>query len=452
MTRPSRRKTILGLLVTLSAVAAIPAAQAFGPYEDEDLPRERRGPHGAMSDAAQEELLDELLRGADPSEPPPGIDPWTWETSIPNENAMTAARVALGRKLYFEPRLSADNTVSCATCHDVSRGFTDQRATSEGIGRAMGTRNAPTTMNAFLYQTLFLDGRVSSLEEQSGFPPINPVEGGHSNREAVLAAIAGDAEYQRMFRAAYGRAPNLDDMERALGAFQRRLVFLSSPFDRYLAGDENAISAQARRGWVLFNGKGRCMSCHMLSPTNPLGTDNLFHNVGVSARTQNFEELAHRALAALQQDGGTEAIDRLALETEMGELGRFLVTKDYADIGAFKTQGVRNVGITAPYMHDGSMRTLWDVMDHYNKGGETNPYLDGGIEPLALTEDEIDALVAFMFTLTDERFAEQNQAEMRTQREIASRERPFRDEALAMRRVLPFERRVMGEQGQRSER
>ena len=138
----------------------------------------------------------------------------------------------------------------------------------------------------------------------------------------------------------------------------------------------------------------------------------------MAARTQNFEKLARDALDALAKgNGGTEAVDQLALQTNLSELGRFMVTKDPADIGAFKTQGLRNVGITAPYMHDGSMRTLWDVMDHYNKGGEANPYLDGGIEPLALTQDEMDDVVAFLFSLTDEHFADQNRQEMATQRE-----------------------------------
>jgi cytochrome c peroxidase len=162
----------------------------------------------------------------------------------------------------------------------------------------------------------------------------------------------------------------------------------------------------------------------------------------VAARTQDFESLAVQAIAALAKEGGAEAIDTLALQTDMSELGRFLVTKDQGDIGAFKTQGVLNVGITAPYMHDGSMRTLWDVMDHYNKGGEANPYLDGGIEPLALSEDEIDAVVELMFSMTDERFADENRAEHEAQRTIAGTRRPFRDTDLALRRVLPFERRV----------
>jgi Cytochrome c peroxidase len=164
----------------------------------------------------------------------------------------------------------------------------------------------------------------------------------------------------------------------------------------------------------------------------------------VAARAQNFEELAQRALKALEKEGDVKAVDRLALETDLSELGRFMVTKDRADIGAFKTMQMRNVGITGPYMHDGSIETLWDVMDHYNKGGEPNPFLDGGIEPLALSEEEIDAVVEFMFALTDERFAKQNKKAFEAQRKLAQTKRPLRDKAMAERKVLPFEERVMG--------
>ncbi|HZC00704.1 MAG TPA: cytochrome-c peroxidase, partial [Gammaproteobacteria bacterium] len=233
-------------------------------------------------------------------------------------------------------------------------------------------------------------------------------------------------------------------------AFQRTFVFLNAPFDRFLAGEEGALSEEAKRGWAIFNGKGRCMSCHQMNPSNPIGTNNRFHNIGVAARAQNFEALAWQALRALEKEAlekgdGIKAVDRLALETDLSELGRFMVTKDRADIGAFKTMQLRNVGITAPYMHDGSMETLWDVMDHYNKGGEPNPFLDGGIEPLALSEDEIDAVVELMFTLTDERFAEQNKKAFEAQQRLAQTKRPLRDTDMAERKVLPFERRVMGE-------
>jgi cytochrome c peroxidase len=318
---------------------------------------------------------------------------------------------------------------------------------SEGIADQLGQRNAPTTMNALFFQLQFLDGRAPTLEDQAKLPILNPIEMGQPSEEATVAAIADDPEYQRMFQAAYGRGVNYDDLARAIASFERTLVFLDAPFDDFVGGDANAISAKAKEGWVLFNGKARCVSCHMLNRASPIGTDDRFHNIGVSARTQDFEELAEKALAALHGKSGkedTEAVDRLAIETNLSELGRFLVTKNRADIGAFKTLQLRNVGITGPYMHDGSMQTLFDVMDHYNKGGEPNLYLDGGIEPLALEEGEIEAVVEFLATLTDERFAAEQRAETDRQRAVAAKRRPFRETEVAMRRVLPFERRVAG--------
>jgi cytochrome c peroxidase len=239
-----------------------------------------------------------------------------------------------------------------------------------------------------------------------------------------------------MFQAAYGRSPNYEDIARAIAAFERTLVFLDAPFDDFVAGKPNAISPAAQQGWALFNGKARCVTCHSLNPDNPIGSDNRFHNIGVAARHQDFEKLASAALTTLASNGGPDAVDKLALSTDLTELGRFLVSKQRSDIA-----------LTAPYMHDGSMQTLWDVMDHYNKGGEANTYLDGGIEPLALSEAEIDQLVAFMFTLTDHRFEAQGQAAFAAQQKRARTHRPFRDNALAMRKVLPFERRVEGDGG-----
>ncbi len=403
--------------------------------------KDQRGPHGALDMEAQKAIAAKLLPGRDVTQPPAPVDAELWETVVvPADNRMTRERVALGKKLYFEKRLSKDGTVACATCHDVSRGFTDQRKTSEGIGGALGQRNSPTSMNAFLMETQFLDGRVPSLEEQAKLPIVNPMP----NEQAAITAIKRDADYKDMFEAAYGSKPNYEDLARAIAAFERTLVFLDAPFDRFLAGHENAISAEAKQGWELFNGKARCMSCHEINPSNPLGIDNHFHNIGVSARTQNFENLAGRALDMLSEGGGMQTIDRLALETKFSELGRFLVSGDHSDIGAFKTSQIRNIGLTAPYMHDGSMKTLWDVMDHYNGGGETNPFLDGGIVPLELSESEIDAVVAFMFTLTDRRFADQNQTIMREQKQLAARKRPFRNTAMAEGKILPFEPEVMG--------
>lgn len=422
----------------VSAVMASSGSQARAEPRDQD-------PHGTLRMDIQQERLAKLQGNRDLTQPPPGADPAFWNTVlVPTDNTMTAERIALGQRLYFDKKLSADGTVACATCHDVSRGFTDQRPVSEGIGDQLGRRNAPTTMNALFMETQFWDGRAATLEKQAELPIINPIEMGQPNREAAVAAIKDDPEYRRMFQAAYGSTPNYGDLVKAIAAFERTLVFLDAPFDRFLAGDKEAISAEARAGWHLFNGQARCVSCHAINNANPVGSDNRFHNIGVAARTRNFEALAREALRALEAEDGIDEVDRLALETDMSELGRFLVTKDRADIGTFKTEQLRNVALTAPYMHDGSMRTLWDVMDHYNKGGEANPYLDGGIEPLALSEDEIDAVVALMFAMTDHRFAEENRRAFEEQRKIAAKQRPFRDTALASREVLPFERRVTG--------
>jgi cytochrome c peroxidase len=425
------------MVIALAAVAAGTLSLAAEP---------ELAPHGAMPMQEQQQRLDQLIKRS--IDPPSGIDPVAWATIyMLQNNELTPDRIALGRKLYFDTRLSKDGTLACATCHDVSRGFTDHRSVSEGIGDHLGKRSAPTTMNAALLQSQFWDGRAPSLEEQAKLPILNPIEMGHPDAASAMTGVSADPSYKELFQRAYGRAPNYEDLGRAIASFERTLIFLDAPFDRFAAGDANALSPAAQRGLALFNGKARCVSCHMMNSSNPLGTDNLFHNIGVSARKQNFEALAGQALGVLKDGSNTEALDKLAIETDMSELGRFLVTKKRDDIGAFKTEQLRNVGLTAPYMHDGSLKTLWDVMDHYNKGGETNAYLDGGIEPLNLSEAEIDDVVAFLFSLTDSRFSAQNEAAIREQQAQAAKSRPFRDNALAHRQVLPFEQRVMGAAG-----
>jgi cytochrome c peroxidase len=400
--------------------------------------------HGALPMGEQEKRLDKL-GVLPPGAVPPNVVPGIWAAMIPADNAQTPERVALGRKLYFDPRLSADGTVACATCHDVSRGFTDRRPVSEGIGGKVGRRNAPTTLNAAFLTTQFWDGRAPLLEDQAKLPIVNPIEMGMADGDAAVAKIASDAEYQKLFQAAYSRAPNYDDVGRAIAAFERTLVFIDAPFDRWQSGNAKAMSADAVKGFALFSGKARCVSCHPMNSANPIGSDNRFHNIGVSARHQDFESLAGKALKALAESTDRQAtIDKLALETDLSELGRFLVTKQRADVGAFKTEQLRNVALTAPYMHDGSMQTLWDVVDHYNRGGEANGYLDGGIEPLALSEAEINQLVAFLFALTDARFAGEAKPIETVQRARSAVTRPFRDNELAHRKKFPFEERIAG--------
>jgi len=427
---------VLGAALLAAAVLQPPGARAAARA---DVPL---GPHGAATMEFQQQELGKLMPKVDVSQAPAGVDPVIWDAFIPKDNKLTPKRVELGRKLYFDTRLSKDGTVSCATCHDVTRGFTDQLKVSEGIGKQLGQRNAPTVLNTALLQVFFLDGRSPSLDHQAMQPIVNPIEMGMPDGAAAVKAIGSDPYYKKAFKEAYGRDVNYEDIGRAIAAFERTLMFLDSPFRRFLEGDEKAISADARAGWDLFNGKARCVTCHHMNTSNPLGTDNRFHNIGVSARHQDFEALAGKALKLLKEDPSERKLDQLALSTPMSELGRFMVTRNRADIGAFRTPILLNVAISPPYMHDGSLPTLWDVMDHYNKGGEPNLFLDGGIEPLALTETEINQLVAFMFSLTDSRFAAENQRQFQAQGNAAARVRPFRNLRMAFRRKLAFEDRI----------
>lgn len=360
----------------------------------------------------------------------PGFPHDLYRLTLPADNPDSPEKVALGEKLFFDGRLSADGTVACATCHDPQKGFTDQHTTSIGIRGQKGHRNAPTVLNALFNDTQFWDGRAAKLEDQAKLPILNPIEMGQKSPEDVVAAVAKVPEYQAAFQKIFGKPVNYDDLARAIASYERSQAATGSRFDRFIGGDENALTAQERRGWALFNGKGRCMSCHGFTPTQPTFSDNKFHNIGVSAHKQDFVELARKGLK-LVDSASAEAIDRAALETDMSELGRFLVTKQPKDVGAFKTPGLRNLLVTQPYFHDGSQATLWDIVDHYNKGGIQNPFLDGGITRLGLTEPEIDDLVSFLFALTSDRYEPLAKKELARQRALSRTTRPQRDTAAA---------------------
>jgi cytochrome c peroxidase len=372
------------------------------------------------------------IEGADP---PLGIPPELVAYVTPKDNPTSADRIELGRKLFNDKRLSADNTVSCATCHDADAGFTARIATAKGIRDQLGKRNAPTVLNAMFLDSQFWDGRAKTLEDQATLPIINPIEMGMKDEKAVLAKVAGIPEYASEFQKVFGRPVNYADLGRAIAAFERTIVSGDAPIDRFLRGDQNALSESQKRGWSLFNGRGRCNSCHGFNATYPFFTDNLFHNVGIAAHKADFPALAVKAERAIGR-GTVEEIDRLALETDFSELGRFLVTKNRADIGAFKTPHLRDIVITGPYMHDGSLGTLWDVMDHYNKGGVLNPFLDGGIQRLGLSEEEINDLVDLMNAFTSSRYASQANTELARQKAMAQSKRPERDTEAAMGRKM----------------
>ncbi len=354
--------------------------------------------------------------------------------AIPADNPQTPEKISLGQKLFFDRRLSVNGTVSCSTCHDPALAFTDRKPTSVGVQGRAGQRNAPTVLNALYNKTQFWDGRVNTLEEQAALPIVNSVEMGHPNLDAAVAQIATVEEYQQAFRVVFGRPPNGADLVRAIASYERTLLSFDSPFDHFIAGDKNAIDESAKRGWELFNNQARCNKCHALTDTTRDVTnliDNDFHNIGVLIVQHKVVPLARQA-EQLIKTGDTPAIDQAAIQTDMSALGRFLVTKKEPDIASFKTPNIRNVLVTGPYFHDGSQETLWDVVDHYNKGaGLQDPYLDQDIQPLALTESDIDDLVAFMAALTSPNYKEQGATELARQRAISKTTRPQRDTARA---------------------
>ncbi len=326
--------------------------------------------------------------------------------SIPPDNPQTPAKVALGLSLFIDRRLSDDKSKSCESCHDPGKGFTDQLPTSRGVDDQIGRRNAPTIVNAVFNITQFWDGRAASLEDQAKEPLLNPIEMGMKSPDAVVTELKFLPGYSDRFEVVFGRPVNFDDVARALAAYERTQVAFDSPFDHFIAGDQDAIDQSAKRGWALFNGRGGCVACHAFSPQSSLFTDNRFHNTGVSSRVSEFEPLARKALAVLARDDGARELDRLAISTDMSALGRFIVTRKSDDIGAFRTMGLRNLLVTQPYFHDGSQITLWQVLGYYNRGGSRNSYLDFRMRPLGLTAQEQDDLVAFLAALTSPIYAD----------------------------------------------
>jgi len=337
------------------------------------------------------------------------------QSFTPSDNPITDAKVKLGDMIFDEKRVSSDNSVACNTCHSPRNGFTTHTAASRGVGDQIGKRNAPSILNAMFYKSMFWDGRAATLEEQATLPILNPVEMGQKDPKDVVAKLSAIPEFVEAFQKVFGRPPNWEDMGKALGAFERTRLSTEAPFDRFLHGDEKALNASQRRGWALFTGKARCGSCHTYDPALLLFGDNRFHNTGVAAAKQDLDRLAKHA-AETAAAGNKSEIDRRALETDDSELGRFLVTQKREDIGAFKTPFLRDVLLTGPYMHDGSLETLWDVVEFFNKGGERNPFLDVEIKPLGLTASEVDDLVNFLGALTSDRFAELRAAELDRQR------------------------------------
>ena len=335
-------------------------------------------------------------------------------------------------KLFFDPRLSADGTVACASCHNPDRAFTDGKPTTVGFKGRVGQRNAPTILNALYNKKQFWDGRAKTLEDQAAMPITNPSEMGQPNLDAAVAKVAAIPEYQEAFQKVFGQTPNGLDLVRAIASYERTLISFDSPFDHFIAGDQNAINDAAKRGWVLFNTKAHCARCHAaVNMDVTYFTDFRFHNIGIGILRHNVVQMAQKAERIIEKND-LPAIDRAAIQADLSVLGRFLVTRKEADIAAFKTPNLRNVMVTAPYFHDGSQETLWDVMDHYNKGnGVKNPWLDDDIQPLALSEQDIDDVVAFLASLTSADYKEIGDKEYARQYALSRTNRSQRDTARA---------------------
>jgi len=338
---------------------------------------------------------------------------------IPADNPQTPAKIRLGELLFNDQRFSADGKVSCATCHSPDLAFTDGLPVSEGFRGQTGTRNAPTVINSAYMQTLFWDGREPDLESQSMQPPINPVEGGLADHQPILDVIRATPSYRGAFADAFGIDPDEITMEhvaKAIASFERTLVAGNSAFDRYLYGGEtDAMTPSQIRGLEVFRGKGRCVSCHVIEQDQALFTDNRFHNIGVGfKRIRGAEEQTAAAWIEAKR-AGADTDETVLTHANVSELGRFAVSEDMTEVGAFKTPTLRNIAATAPYMHDGSLATLGDVIEFYDNGGRVeaddplSDFLSGGIRPLGLTEQEEDDLINFLHALTSPDYADETQ-------------------------------------------
>ena len=274
---------------------------------------------------------------------------------VPNSNPLTAEKIELGRKLFFDKNLSLDRTMSCATCHDPEKGWSNDSQFAIGVTGDAGARNVPTVVNSAYSTRQFWDGRDTTLESQALGPLMNPIEMAMPSTDAILDRVRENPEYMDDFQQAFGKGLTIKNLAKAIASFERTILLGDTPYDRYVAGDKTAMSESAIRGLTVFREKGRCTECHK----EPLFTDRQFYNLGIG------------------------------MDVENPDVGRFAVTKLPSNIGRFKTPGLRNVTKTAPYMHDGSLKTLEEVIDIYDKGGIPNEHLSSqNVRKLNLSEPE----------------------------------------------------------------
>ncbi len=359
----------------------------------------RNGRTGRSAVAAQAPLPVDLRSLADA--PPLGLP----AVPVPASNPLTREKIQLGRKLFFDRRLSHNGTMSCAMCHIPEQGFTNRElATAVGIEGRTVRRNSPTLYNVAYARVLFHDGRESRLERQIWGPLLARNEMGNPSVGRVIDRIEALPDYRGLFEQAFsGRGPGMETLGMALASYQRVLLAGNSPFDRWRSGgDETALEAAAVRGFRLFTGKAACASCHPLGREAALFTDHQLHNTGVGY-ARSMETRPDRTRVQVAPGRYVElGADVLATISELppSDLGLYEITEDPQDRWKYKTPSLRNVALTPPYMHDGSLATLREVVQLYNAGGVPNETLDPLIRPLGLSAREVGDLVAFLESLT----------------------------------------------------
>ncbi len=338
---------VTGSVLALASTLAFPMLAAGGGKAAEQ--------HAAKTSASMR--LPELLGLEDPN------------TFVPADNSLTTEKVELGRLLFFDKRLSKDNSIACASCHMPALAYTDGQAVSSGVRHLQGERSAPASINRVFAKAQFWDGRAATLEDQSIGPFVSPVEHGFIDHAEMIKKMNAIEGYKKRFKQVFGSEITAANIGKAIASFQRTILSGNSPADRYdSGGEEQALSPAAQQGLELFRTKARCTRCH--SGFN--FSDEKFHNLGIG------------------------------WDTNTVDLGRYMVTKNPEDIGAFKTPTLREIARTAPYMHDGRFGTLEEVINFYDQGGIKNPHLDNTIIRLELTDAEKKNLIEFLRSLNGE--------------------------------------------------
>jgi len=323
---------------------------------------------------------------------------------IPSNNPVTVEKIALGRKLFYDRRLSLNNTFSCAMCHVPEQGFThNELATSVGIEGRSGRRNNPTLYNIAYAKILFHDGREDSLEQQVWGPLLAHNEMGNPSPGIVLRKIRALADYNGLFESVFNQPLNMEMVGMALATYQRSLNSANSPFDQWHFGKkENAVNDATKRGFRLFRGKARCIACHSINKDHALFTDQLLHNTGHGFRVSTEVRPAKQMITIAP--GHTIEIESdlfdSVSEKKPNDVGLYEITQNPADRWKYKTPSLRNIALTAPYMHDGAFKTLKEVIEFYNLGGVPNEDLDPLIKPLKLSNSEQSDLLTFLNSLT----------------------------------------------------